>query len=281
MGETTEIAWCNSTFNPWHGCQRVSPGCQNCYAEAFSKRIGLKIWGAEAPRRFFGESHWEEPRKWNAAAEKVGERRRVFCSSMADVFENRYDLDEQRARLWALIDATPWLDWLLLTKRPENMKLMVPRRWAENAWPFNVWAGTTAEDQKRYDERWPWLANVPAIVRFVSIEPQLERIELRCNGCGHDTSAHLAPDQGGCSAWFPNWVITGGESGHGARPYLTAWARDLLVQCKGTPIKCFVKQMGAHCIDGVGITCHISHVSTTVDRYRRASSARAAATACP
>lgn len=119
MGAATEIAWTDATFNPWWGCVRVSPGCENCYAESFAKRTGNAVWGVQAPRRFFPDKHWSEPRKWNAAAEKAGIRKRVFCASMADAFERREELDPWRAKLFALIEETPWLDWQLLTKRPE------------------------------------------------------------------------------------------------------------------------------------------------------------------
>ena len=146
MGEKTGIAWTDSTFNPWHGCQRVSPGCELCYAETFDARFGEPHWGPKAPRRFFGDKHWNEPLKWNRAAEASGVRRRVFCASMADVFEDRPDLVEHRLRLWKLIEATPHLDWLLLTKRPENIHRMLPKPTVDadgNTRPYfsNVWLG--------------------------------------------------------------------------------------------------------------------------------------------
>jgi protein gp37 len=246
MGVETKIEWCHHTFNPWWGCQRVSPGCEHCYAEAFAKRTGHKVWGGMVTeRRLFGDKHWAEPIKWNTDAAKAGERRRVFCASMADVFEDRRDLDGERARLWRLISDTPSLDWLLLTKRPEHMTRLVPESWTGD-WPSNVWAGTTVEEQAAYDKRWPILARVPAIVRFLSIEPQLGPVELRCNGCGDNVDAHLAPDQGGCSGWFPDWVIVGGESGPGARRFDVLWARMLLADCQRTRrIKFFFKQLGA------------------------------------
>lgn len=228
MGESTEIAWTHSTFNPWWGCTKVSEGCKNCYADSFSKRVGFKVWGQDADRRLFGDKHWSEPVKWNRDAVKAGESRRVFCASMADVFENRRDLDPQRARLFKLIEHTPNLDWLLLTKRPENMGPLSPSSW-EGAWPRNVWAGCTAESQEELEKRWPWLALVPAVVRFLSCEPQLEPVSL-----------FRAKDA------MPDWVITGGESGHGARPYCADWVRDLIAQCRHNGIAPFVKQMGAY-----------------------------------
>ncbi len=224
MGKDSSIQWCHHTFNPWWGCVRVSPGCENCYAEAFDKRVGRKDWGVQAPRRFFGDKHWAEPLKWDRAAAAAGERHRVFCASMADVFEDRRDLDEQRDRLWKLIEATPHLDWLLLTKRPENMPRMVPWRLGE-PWP-NVWVGTTVEDRKRASERVGHLRAVPAVVRFLSCEPLIE-------------------DLGNIDLTGIHWVIVGGESGPGARPFDFRWARDIETQCKLAGAAFFMKQAGA------------------------------------
>lgn len=262
MGETTAIAWTHSTFNAWWGCQRVSPGCEHCYAETFSKRVGLKVWGPQADRRFFGEKHWSEPLKWNKAAEKAGERRRVFCSSMADVFEDRRDLDAWRKKLWDLILVTPWLDWLLLTKRPENMLKMAPLSW-EKAWPRNVWAGTTVENQKAAERRIPWLIEVPASVIFLSCEPLLESIDLE------NVRPYYIPPK--ASAFEPDvfidalrghvkgpddmlerrigWVIVGGESGGNARPFDLAWARSILKQCADAGVSAFFKQAGRLVVD--------------------------------
>lgn len=184
MGVDTSIEWTDHTFNPWWGCQRVSPACEHCYAETFSRRIGGspwakgEHWGPKSLRTIASEKQWGEPVRWNAAAEKAGVRARVFCASMADVFEDRRDLDAPRARLFALIEATPWLDWQLLTKRTDAMVRLAPERWAK-AWPRNVWAGTTVESQKYADERIPHLLRVPAAVRFLSCEPLLEAVDLR------------------------------------------------------------------------------------------------------
>lgn len=117
MGADSKIQWTHHTFNPWWGCARVSPGCEHCYAERDAARWGTK-WGVNAERRFFGDKHWAEPLKWNRAAGKARETRRVFCASMADVFEDREDLAPHRARLYKLIESTPCLVWQLLTKRP-------------------------------------------------------------------------------------------------------------------------------------------------------------------
>jgi protein gp37 len=175
MGKNSSIEWTDHTFNPWWGCTKVSPGCENCYAEAWAKRVGAKVWGARQDRHFFTQKHWDEPLKWNADAESKKRRKRVFCASMADVFELRSSLDSWRAQLWDLIDETPWLDWLLLTKLPQNIQKKVP--W-KREWPSNVWIGTTIEDQKRADERLPVLLQLPAKCRFLSCEPLLGKVDL-------------------------------------------------------------------------------------------------------
>ena len=169
MGKSTGIAWCDHTFNPWWGCFKISPGCKHCYAATFDKRVGGDNWTPDGPRRFFGDKHWNDPIRWDREAAAAGVRRRVFCASMADVFEDRRDLDEHRHRLWALIDKTPHLDWLLLTKRTDVMR----RLWPWLTAPKNVWAGTTMEDQERADARGDDLLNVRAVVHFASVEPMI------------------------------------------------------------------------------------------------------------
>jgi protein gp37 len=245
MGERTAIAWTDHTFNPWWGCARVSPGCQHCYAEAFAKRTGNAVWGKESPRRFFGDKHWAEPLKWNAAAERAGEPARVFCASMADVFEDRTDLDEQRHRLWGLIMQTPHLTWQLLTKRPENVRTFFPRGWWDE-WPSNVWIGTTVEDQQRADERLPHLADIPATVRFLSCEPLLGCVDL---GDALPRGYRTPTDYG--TGWeysvesgCVDWVICGGESGAGHRPLDLDNARFLRNQCAKAGVPFFFKQIG-------------------------------------
>lgn len=215
-------------FNPWWGCQRVSPGCEHCYAESFAKRTGHDVWGKQSERRFFGDKHWAEPLRWNRAAEAAGERRRVFCASMADVFEDRPDLNASRARLFNLIDCTPWLDWQLLTKRPQNVAEIQPAEWVKG-WPPNVWLGTTVEDQRRADERIPALFDLPAVIRFLSCEPLLGPVDLR-----------LA-DYAGTHV---EWVIVGGESGPKHRPLDLDAARSLRDQCQTAGVAFFFKQVG-------------------------------------
>jgi protein gp37 len=234
----TEIAWCNSTFNPWWGCAKVSDGCKNCYAETFAKRVGLKVWGTGVEHRRFGDKHWAEPLKWNAAAAKSGQPWRVFCASMADVFEGRDEDQADRERLFRLIEATPALTWLLLTKRPEHMIDYAPLRWTNQGWPRNVWAGCTVEDQENAERRIPHLLRVPAAVRFLSMEPLLGPVDLAYTCFNGADSFGTMPGIG--------WVIVGGESGHGARPFDLAWARSIREQCAAAGVPYFFKQAGAY-----------------------------------
>jgi len=219
MGKNSDIQWTDNTFNPWWGCTKVSPGCDHCYAESFSKRTGHQVWGKDAPRRLFGDKYWNEPKKWNAEAESTGIRRRVFCASMADVFEDREDLVEPRRRLFELILATPSLDWLLLTKRPSNVARILEDlnvKGTMGIWNLalalpNVWLGTTAENQQWWNNRIPVLMSIPATVHFVSAEPLLGPIVM----------GELRPD----------WLIVGGESGGKSRPMERAWVESLRDQC--------------------------------------------------
>jgi len=223
MAKNSSIEWTHHTFNPWWGCTKVSPACDNCYAETWAVRLGERLWGAKAPRRFFSDAHWSEPLRWNSEAKRIGQRRRVFCASMADVFENRRDLDIWRKRLWELIDLTPWLDWLLLTKRINLINRYIP--WKNN-WPPNVWLGTTVECQEWADIRIPILLEFPALVRFISCEPLLGSIDLR--------------------PWIKSiqWVIAGGESGLKSRPMNPMWVREIRDQCINQGVPFHFKQWG-------------------------------------
>jgi protein gp37 len=269
MSEHTGISWTDHTFNPWWGCVKVSPACTNCYAERDSKRYGFNVWGPGSDRRFFGDDHWKEPLKWNRKAKDAGVRRRVFCASMADVFEvpiyqngegreMRERLERERARLWRLIEATPSLDWLLLTKRPEQILNRTPTWWL-GQFPSNVWIGTTAETQGWLEARIEALLGVSSpVVRFLSYEPALGPINLRrvrLNSQIHDvyvdalTGCHEGPIT---AVPLPkrkpsiDWVIAGGESGAGARPSHPEWFRAVRDQCAaiGTPF--FFKQNGEY-----------------------------------
>jgi len=213
MAKETKLEWVHHTFNPWWGCVKLSPACKNCYAEAWAKRVGSRVWGDDAERRFFSDKHWREPLRWNRDAEAAGERRRVFCASMADVFELRSELDPWRAKLAGLIEATPQLDWLLLTKRHDLVQQLAP--W--NEWPANVWLGMTVENQAWARQRIPRLTEIPAVVRFLSCEPLLGPLDL--------------------SRWLGDsihWIVAGGESGAKARPTHPDWFRSLRDQCLAT-----------------------------------------------
>ena len=279
MGKDSSISWTDHTFSPWWGCTKISPGCEHCYADSFSQRVGHgkrlpMIWGPRAERRFMSDAHWREPVKWNRAAEKAGKRARVFCASMADVFEDRRDLLEARARLWTLVGMTPHLDWLLLTKRPENAQ----RLWSAAAravelaeidqsilvWNSNVWLGTTCEDQRRANERLPHLLAVPAAVRFVSYEPAIgpvdftRIVERERPGPPFPASVEFDALRGFCGSTPDrdtpavnglDWIIVGGESGPGARPFDLAWMRSTINQCKAAGVAVFVKQLGANAHD--------------------------------
>ncbi len=248
MAETT-IEWTRGpkgekgyTFNPWEGCQKVSPGCDRCYAEARNARFGggqALNWGPAAPRRRTSDANWRLPLKWNAEAQRLGIRYRVFCASLADVFDNHVP-EQWRTDLFELIRLTPNLDWLLLTKRPQNIVRMVQvsGAFAGNGMRFlpeNVWLGTTAEDQARADQNINALlrtrSELGARVLFLSAEPLLGPLDLvpyiHC-----DVANTL------------DWVIVGGESGHHARPMHPDWARSLRDQCQAAGVPFFFKQWG-------------------------------------
>lgn len=232
MGKETGITWTDHTFNPWWGCVRVSEGCVHCYAETFSKRTGNDIWGADKPRRMFGEKHWAEPLKWNRDAQAANQRRKVFCASMADVFETHRDkywqteMNAARLKLTRVVLATPWLDWLFLTKRIEDAPGYLDWMFGVGLLPRNLWIGTTAEDQANYDKRIPILAKIPAVVRWVSIEPQIGPVSILQNPRAID------------------WIISGGESGAGCRPFELNWARQLRDECAQNNVAFFLKQLG-------------------------------------
>lgn len=226
MGERTGVSWCDHTFNPWWGCTKKSSACAHCYAEKMAHRFGTE-WGPKAERRFFGDAHWSKPLVWAEKAKKKGVRRRVFCASMADVFENHEDVRmwQARERLWDLIEKTSdSLDWLLLTKRPANIRQMVRAGWLCGNWPANAWVGITAENQACYDGRIRYLMNVPAPVRFLSCEPLLGKVTIL--------------DQ-------VDWVIAGGESGPKARPMHPDWVAWIKIQCDALKIPFHFKQWGA------------------------------------
>lgn len=223
MAENSKIEWTDHTFNPWIGCTKVSPACDNCYAEAMmDTRYGRVHWGAGEPRQRTSRANWRKPVQWNNQARADGSRPFVFCASLADVFDNEVD-PQWRADLFGLIRATNNLTWLLLTKRIGNVRKMV------DVWPRNAAIGATMANQEEYDRDRMKLAEVkfefqPAFT-FASIEPMLGPVILDKNA--------------------PDWIICGGESGRGARHMHPDWARDLRDGAARFGRKFFMKQMTA------------------------------------
>jgi len=243
MSENTKIEWCDHTFNPWEGCQKVGLGCDNCYAEARNARFGggsAPNWGPGAPRRRTSEANWRKPLAWNRDAATFhaehGRRQRVFCASLADVFDNEVS-PQWRDDLWQLIRSTPHLDWLLLTKRIGNAARMLPCSPDSFGVAFpNVWLGATVVNQEEVDRDVPKLLKIYAAQRFLSIEPMLGPISLsRFLGQGFGPA--------------PTWVIVGGESGPHARPMHPDWARSLRDQCAAVGVPMLFKQWGEHALD--------------------------------
>lgn len=288
MAENTRIEWADHSFNPWTGCTKVSPGCDHCYAEGWAKRSGHVEWGPHGSRRRTGIATWGQPLKWNAAAAKSGTRARVFCASLSDVFDNHRSIqDKWRTDLWRLIWDTPHLDWLLLTKRPQNIAVMLPvdglhhPSWREG-WP-NVWLGTTAENQTEADRRIPHLLAVPAKVHFLSCEPLLELLDLhRWMGVHHhpdnnlsdpETAAAIATVIKAARDQFReehgrhgiDWLICGGESGPKARPMHPDWARSLRDQCAAAGVAFHFKQWGEWAPVGLSRTDGLPITSSDYD----------------
>jgi protein gp37 len=229
MAERTGIQWTDATFNPWWGCERVSPACAHCYADTLARRYGHSLWESGSPRRFLSENHWRQPMRWNRQAEEKGLPLKVFCASMADVFEDRPELEPWRQRLWTLIEQTSMLRWQLLTKRPEDVGRMVPWR---DVWPDNVWIGTSVENS-RHTFRVDVLRELPAAVRFISAEPLLGSLFVN----GKPNRRPLELDR-------VDWVIAGGESGPRHRPVDLDWVRELRDACVGAGVAFFYKQRG-------------------------------------
>jgi len=302
MAEQTKIQWCDHTLNPWRGCSHVHAGCDNCYAEALGKRFPqtLGAWGDNGTRVVAAESYWKLPEKWNRQAEQVGVRRKVFCASLADVFEdwcgpmldNRgrelfVDGDEWfapgkdffamspgvtmhdvRYRLFSVIDATPHLDWLLVTKRPENIRRMWPLLFpngaethgcphclgagcsgchdGETAHRPNVWLLTSVSDQATADKMIPDLLQCRDLspVLGISAEPLLSEIDLSRWLQFQGPSWRFTKDGIG----YPplGWVIIGCESGPNRRPTPDGAIESIVDQCAAAGVACFVKQIEVH-----------------------------------
>lgn len=286
MAEHSKIEWTDHTFNPWIGCTKVSPACDHCYAEAQDKfrKWTPDGWGPHGPRRRTSKANWRKPLAWDQAAEKDCVRRKVFCASLADVFDNHRSIAQDwRRALWQLIEDTPHLDWLLLTKRPQNFTKLAPARWIHDGCPPNVWIGTTVENQAEANRRIPHLLSIPARVRFLSCEPLMGPVDLEpwlewpeggcelpdgsyfgCADCQVETGpvckcprdrAHFLVEEGprdetGCPEYVHaervtlDWIIAGGETGHGARPMHPEWARSLRDQCALADVPFHFKQWG-------------------------------------
>lgn len=255
MSETTPIEWCDSTWSPWEGCTKVSPGCDNCYAAGMNHWLRKgENWGPGAPRRLYGDEHWDKPVRWQRAAGKfdtLHQRRRRVFPSVCDIFDNDANAVE-RARFWGLVRLTPSIDWLVLTKRIGNAGCMLPADWGDGY--SNVWLGATVVNQAEADRDIPKLLAMPARVRFLSIEPMLGPIDLTDitlrRGTGdeeHFDALHFdgdAEDEPELGTATLDWVICGGESGPKARPMHPDWARSLRDQCAAAGVPFLFKQWG-------------------------------------
>jgi protein gp37 len=228
MGRNTAISWTDATFNPWWGCTKVSPGCDNCYAQVFDNRLGGGHWGKGAPRRIFSDKHWSQLGKWQTEAKASGAPIKVFCASMADVMDDEAP-EGQLDRLYEQINACPDLIFQLLTKRPHRYADRLP---VSGFVHRNVRLGATCEDQHFYDVRWPILhriASAQGLISWISYEPALGPLTIK----RHVTA--------------PDWIIFGGETGSETqrRPMEQSWAENLMDECAGTGTRFFMKQMSA------------------------------------
>lgn len=278
----SKIEWCDHTFNPWMGCTKVSVGCQFCYAEELMDHRYHKVqWGPQGERKRTSAAMWRQPLRWKSPFYQCAHcgwrghdfeslsmvkcphcgqmalqaaRARVFCASLADVFEERAELEPWRVDLLRLIEQTPELDWLLLTKRPENVVKMIEqaqvaagaeanaRGWLARF--SNVWVGATVENQAAADERIPALLQVPARGRFLSCEPLLGPVDL----WGENYVNPNGVRTGVVTNWLGglHWVIAGGESGHQARPMHPDWVRSLRDECQAAGVPFLFKQWGEY-----------------------------------
>ena len=265
MTENSKIEWCDHTFNPWFGCTKVSAGCLHCYAETLMDTRYSKVkWGAGESRKRTNEQNWKLPLRWNKTAAELGIRDRVFCASLGDWLDPEVPI-EWLADLILLINRTPNLDWLLLTKRIEQFgdrlrqvtlsshdyANMLASYWLDDEPPENVWLGVTVENQKAAGERIPLLLQTPAALRFLSVEPLLEQVSLQaipdgrsCIAC--EDGSHQLFECHHTLAKHVDWVIVGGESGHGARQCDLASIRAIANECKIAGIPYLIKQLGGN-----------------------------------
>jgi len=284
MSDTTTIEWATHSWSPWEGCTKVSAGCANCYAATRNRRFGLDNWGKGKPRRRTSAAYWKQPLRWNREASMefvcgvcqrrgTGEvcmgcgygaclkaRPRVF-PSLCDWLDDEVPITDF-ADFLRLIHDTPNLDWLLLTKRPENFVKRLDKVWSTlpatdrvhdliEPWllrvkfPTNVWLGASVENQRCADERIPQLLRIPAKLRFLSVEPMLEEVDIRRVP---DLMKSFNQSPYGWHNWLRqriHWVIVGGESGPSARPCNVDWVRGIVRQCQDAGVPCFVKQLGS------------------------------------
>ena len=270
MGDSTNIVWCDKTFNPWEGCQKVGPGCDHCYAETRNARFGggtAPNWGPGAPRRRTSRANWRKPLAWDREAAATGVRPRVFCASLADVLDPDAP-DGAREDLGRLVVATPSLYWLFLTKRIGNAAKMLPAIFPDGV-PANVWLGITVVNQAEADRDIPKLRDVKRrheiSVAFLSIEPMIGPVDLTRDMLLYDECPNWIGDDGSTPIMDPStgmqeccsscdftgigdlaidWVIAGGESGPGARPSHPDWYRSLRDQCADAGVPYLFKQHG-------------------------------------
>jgi len=253
VGETTGIAWCDHTFNPWIGCTKVSPGCANCYAESQNNHYKWNPagWGKGVQRKRTSLSNWKDPFKWDIKAENEGTIKRVFCASLADVFDSEVP-PRWRSELFGLISITPHLEWILLTKRPENILGMLPTKWIRP--PANVRIMVTAENQEMADLRIPILLRDWKGKNGVSIEPMLGPIDLnqiRVPDIEHNLHfSAIQETHEDCfysSDRLLDWVICGGESGAKGVDVRIAEednVRAIFMQCRAAGVPFMLKQWG-------------------------------------
>ena len=285
MSDTTTIEWATASWSPWEGCTKISEGCAHCYAETRNHRFGMDNWGKGKPRRRTSAAYWKRPLHWNLQTGLLLEagdfvpgtehqsRPRIF-PSLCDWLDDDVPID-WLADFLKLIHDTPNLDWLLLTKRPENFESRLLDAWnhiTDNehdpslydwlcGWlnldcrgyrvPANVWPGASVENQRCADERIPQLLRIPAKLRFLSVEPMLEEVDLvRSSAIWSDMNGKIRPNyqQPGRHV---DWVIVGGESGPGARPCDVDWVRGIVRQCQDAGVPCFVKQLGSRAFEDV------------------------------
>jgi protein gp37 len=263
MAELSAIGWTKSTLNFWIGCTKVSigplGGCVGCYAEVSTPSRAMKIlWGPGNPRHRTAKANWDQALRWNKQAPDTEFAGRkgfwpVFVNSLSDMGDNEVP-QAWRDDAWALMKATPNLTWIIVTKRIGNLAKMLPADWG-TGYP-NVWMLITVVTQAEADRDIPKLLHIPAVLHGLSIEPQMEAIQIeRIDIDGHSEVYPLAgttgceDDDGAPMPDLPalGWVINGGESdqqSHKAREYNLDWGLSLAVATEKHSVPFFMKQLG-------------------------------------